>query len=235
MRNPQKKWASLREEEEEIKEEENYHHWRIAEWFPELDKKVLDCLYTYSIELMNFNEKLNLISSRTEKEADRLHFSDAIIGGRLLLSCTSTKEIYCFGSGNGFPGLILAIMDPERQFHLVDGDNRKTIFLKHVINRMELKNCHVHHNRIEDFPPASVHCVVSRALGNISQNLLRAHKICAPESEYFHFKGSSWVKEVSEIPIQICSLWAPQLVGEYQLPESDYTLALVLTRKRNSD
>lgn len=237
MGNPQQKYTSLTEQKEEDidNDAESYHHWRIPEWFPELDKDVVDHLYTYSMELINFNERLNLISSRTEQNTDQIHFSDSILGGKMLLEHTSKKQIYCFGSGNGFPGLVMAVLAPEREFHLVDGDNRKINFLKYVINRMELKNCYTHHDRIEDFPPNSVDCAVSRALGNISRSLLRAHKICAPGAEYFHFKGSKWITEVSEIPIQICSVWKPSLVGEYQLPESDYRLAIVMTKKKMED
>ena len=242
MTNSQKKWVSLPKEEKEPEGEakrgekgKEHHHWRISKWFPELSKGVLEKLYIYSIELINFNERLNLISPKTERDADQLHFADSIIGGKMILEASDQKEFYCFGSGNGFPGLVMACLAPEKTFHLVDGDSRKVNFLKYVINRMGLKNCTAHQKRIEDLDFGSVRCIVSRALGNISKCLLRSYKSCVNGGEYYHFKGSSWVQEVSEIPTQICALWEPSLLGEYKLPESDYSFAIVLTKRNDQD
>lgn len=209
--------------------------WRIPEWFPHLEKEKLEQLYIFFVEVLNFNSRLSLISSRTEEEIDRVHFADSILGGKMILEYTSKKEIHCFGSGNGFPGIVMASLDSERTFFLVDADARKINFLKYIIDRMELKNCTPIHQRVEDIPYNSVSCIISRALGNISQCLLKSYKVCKEGAEYFHFKGSSWMKEVSDIPIQICSFWSPKLIGEYQLPETQHNFAIVLTEREEND
>lgn len=205
--------------------------WRLEEWFSDLDKATLLKLQQYHFELINFNGKMNLISPSTEKHCDQVHFADAVMGGKLILNDASAKEIYDLGSGNGFPGIVMACLAPERSFVLVDKDMKKVEFLKYISNQLGLKNVTVKEGLFEDLELNSIQCAVSRAVGNISKTVLSLRKYCAVGCEYYHFKSDAWVKEVSEIPTQLCSVWQPRLVGQYELPSNGPRLAIVCTKK----
>ncbi len=206
--------------------------WRLPEWFSQiLTEAELNLLRAYHIELLHFNTRLNLISVQTESNADLVHFSDSVLGSKEILSYTEKDEIYDIGSGNGFPGVVLAILAPNRTIHLIDSDARKIEFLKHVAHRLGLKNLLPRHSRLEDLPKESIHCAVSRGLASIGRTLLLSRKACAVDCDYFHFKSSSWVTEVVDIPPQVCAYWTPKLVEEYDLPGGYNKLSVVVTKK----
>src|SRR5512135_36102 len=164
-------------------------YWRVPELFPDLNPEVLERLESYYSELVKFNQKLNLISRRSELDADVTHIADCVIGGRILLEASKSSTIYDVGSGNGLPGMILGILAPERKFVLVDSDMRKVEFLKIAISRMGMANVIAVRGRFEDLEEGSIPCAVSRGFANISKTILLARKPFSVGGEYFHFKG----------------------------------------------
>lgn len=205
--------------------------WRIREWFPKLSDEVSGKLKAFHYELIHFNGRINLISPRTERFADLIHFADSIMAAEVILAHTNKPEIYDIGSGNGIPGLVMAVLAPERKFVLIDKDARKIEFLKHCIARLSLKNASALQTRFEDIPDGAVTCAVSRGFASLSKALISARKACGLGTDYYHFKADSWVREVAEIPTQVCSLWSPELIKEYTLPDNGPKLAIVLTKK----
>ena len=206
-------------------------NWRLAKWFPGLKAGVGEKLKIYHSELLRFNKATNLISAKTANNADLLHFADSIIGGGVILNATEAEHIYDIGSGNGFPGLVLAIMDPVRKFTLVDSDMRKLEFLKHIISSLKLTNVDVEHARVEDFPEGSIECAVSRAFAPLAKAMSICSRAMKPGSCHYHFKSDSWGTEVLRIPIQIGRNWEPSLVGDYNLPGVKLKLSIVSVKK----
>ncbi len=205
--------------------------WRIDQWYPELNAEVRASLKKYQEELLKFNKTVNLIGVKTIPFSDAIHFADSILACRLLLGKTKAEEIYDFGSGNGFPGLVLALMAPAKKIVLVEMDQRKAEFLKHIILTLSIKNTSVLIRSIESLPDASVRCAVSRGLASISKAILMARKCFAVGGIFYQIKGEEWASEISEIPSQLCSFWQPGLVGEYKLPVGEVKFALVQTEK----
>ena len=62
-------------------------------------------------------------------------------GANCLQALSLPAKIFDIGSGNGFPGLLMAILDPGHEYNLVESDARKCEFLKHCYHRLELKEC----------------------------------------------------------------------------------------------
>lgn len=209
------------------------HHWRLATWFKDLTPHQIDQLKIYHSELIKFNGRINLISPRTEKAADHIHFADCVLGSRLVLKRAAAKnEIYDLGSGNGLPGLVLAVLAPEKKLILVDADARKIEFLKHCATRLNLSNVSFVNGRLEDLPEGSIHCAVCRGLASISKALLMARRASSEDCEFYHFKGDTWPNEVAEMPSQLLAHWEPKEVDNYTLPESDIKLSIVQTRRK---
>ena len=67
------------------------------------------------------------------------------------------------GSGSGFPGICLAIIDPERKITLVDSNRKKTAFLTHVKNELKLNSVTVRNERVEDINQINDENIVCRA------------------------------------------------------------------------
>ncbi len=207
--------------------------WRIPQFFPDMDSSVHKKLFLYLQELIRFNGRINLISTRSEPSADIVHIADAILASKMILKSSDQREIYDIGTGNGLPGVVMSILAPDRQIVFLDKDARKIEFVKHICSRLEIKNAFFLHQRVEELDIDSIHCAVSRGFASISKSLLLLRKAMANDAEYYHMKSDSWTREIADIPTQICSYWKPSLVGTYTLPgESGANLSIVLTKKK---
>lgn len=208
--------------------------WRIPEWFKDLPEETLSKLKTYHSELIRFNAKLNLIGRQTEREADEQHFADCIPAAQTVLSRVQDGVVYDFGSGNGLPGVILAIVAefaaPQLKIVLVDSDERKAEFLKQMIFGLKLSNAQVLNQRVEELK-GQVQFAITRGFASISKVALVCKDVVIPGGEIFHMKSSTWVREVGEMPSQLCAFWAPSLLAEYNLPTSQARRAIVSTKK----
>lgn len=213
--------------------------WRVPEWFPDLNPTVLEKLKSYHSELIRFNNTVNLIGVKTIPTADLVHFADSILAAKLIMQSVDGKPspidvIHDFGSGNGFPGLILAIMYPKLKVICVDTDQRKCEFLKHMTSHLKLTNVEVTTRAVEAFPENSVKWAVSRGFAQIPKAVLLTRKIIPLGGSYFHLKSEEWAAEIAAIPTQLCSFWSPALVGQYRLPVGEINFAVVRTDRIGS-
>lgn len=207
-------------------------YWRIDEWFPDLSPEVRTRLKTYHEELLKFNRTVNLISSKTIFVADALHFADAILASQTIQRAhPKIDKIFDLGSGSGFPGLVFGILYPQVQIVLVEVDQKKCEFLRHMIGLLKTSNVSVENKSIESFPDGSMNYVMARGLASISKAILLARKVVPKGGIFFHLKSEEWGMEVSDIPTQLCSVWAPSLVGEYKLPVGAVKFSVIKTDK----
>lgn len=205
--------------------------WRIPEWFPDLTADQMGKLKKYHDELLRFNRSLNLIGVKTIPIADAIHFADSILSSRIISKSGKIDELYDFGSGNGFPGLVYAILFPQTKVKLVDSDARKCEFLKHTAAFVGLTNVEVLSRQVESLPEKSVQFAVSRGFATIPKSILVARKLVKTGGAYFHLKSEEWAKEIADIPTQLCSFWLPSALGEYKLPIGEIKFAVVKTEK----
>lgn len=205
--------------------------WRVPEWFPELPSVLLEQLRLFHSELLKFNVKLNLISRTTERDSDEVHFADSLYASDLILKTKAEGPIHDIGSGNGLPGLVLALCAPDRQIFLVESDSRKCEFIKHIIHVLKLQNVTVMNVRLETLKAEEIKVGISRGFASISKTVLLLNKSFTKGGKFFHLKGSNWSTEIAEIPSQLISVWAPELIGEYSMPVTQARRAVVCTTK----
>lgn len=211
---------------------ESINQWRIDSWFSDFNPDVLRRFKDYHTELVKFNKTLNLVSAKTVPVSDALHFADSILASRVIAkSNPKIQEIYDLGSGNGFPGLIFAILNPSIKVNLIDSDQRKCEFMKHIVNTCKIQNANIQNIKVEDLKDGSVMYAMSRGFASISKAILLLRKAVPKGGMLYHLKGEQWAMEVSEIPTQLCSLWNPALVGEYRLPIGEIKFAVIRTDK----
>ena len=177
--------------------------WQIPEWYPEFSQDTLNLLKSYHDEIIKFQKSVHLVSHGTLKDLDHVHFSDCLEGGKLLLKDSSSEIICDMGSGNGFPGIVLAITEPERKILLVDRHHKKVHFLKHCILHLGLKNAEAICGDIQD--QKNIHTVVTRAFGSLSEilNTLDGKEV----HEIYCFKGPFWPDEWEEVSPAMKEKW----------------------------
>lgn len=219
------------QDDKDLRPEPPQPSWRMRHWFPELGEEALSRLRIFHLELLRFNKSMSLISRRTESEADLHHFADCVIAGRHLLERTKAPKIFDIGSGNGLPGLVIATLDPSREVVCIDSNAKKVEVIRHLARKMHLENVSAKQVRLEELQEGEIECAVSRGFASIAKTLLLSRKPVATNGDYFHMKGSSWVREVGDIPSQICSFWSPKLVSDYHLPEGGHLLSLIVTSR----
>lgn len=206
--------------------------WRIKEWFPDLSEKAVLTLRSYFDLVIKHNKTLSLISPKSIPVADALHFADCILASQIILEDSpGIKEIFDFGSGNGFPGVVFAALHQEIKVNLVEADLRKVEFLRHVVDTLGLSNVKVYHSAFESLPADSVKFAMVRGFANISKTILLARKIMPRGGVLYHMKGEQWGLEITEIPTQLCSIFFPALVREYLLPGTQIRFGVVKTTK----
>ena len=130
----------------------------LGETLPEGSAKKLGALID---ELERWNRKINLTAIRDRDDMITSHLLDSLVAGPLL----EGESILDVGTGPGFPGLPLAIAYPERQFTLLDSNNKKIMFAQHVAGLLDLTNVSTVKGRGEDYAPGhGFDTVIARAL-----------------------------------------------------------------------
>lgn len=194
---------------------------RLKEWASNLTDVQIDRCEIYIRELLHFNKTLNLISSNTVARVDAVHILDVIRAWALIESRIPTGSlVYDFGTGNGLPGLLMAALAPDREFKLLDRDQRKLEFCKHVIAELKLTNVSVRNLDVTELPGGSVKFAVSRGFASVMKSLVMMKSIFAPGGRFFMMKGESWAVELSELPPAVFGAWKTEMVGQYSIPDS---------------
>ncbi len=99
-----------------------------------------------------------------------------------------TRVLADFGSGAGFPGLVMAILGvPE--VHLVESDTRKCAFLGEAARRFAPYPVKIHRGRIEEIEPIGADVVTARALAELDTLLGYAARHLKPDGVCLFLKG----------------------------------------------
>jgi 16S rRNA (guanine527-N7)-methyltransferase len=197
----------------------NEPRWRIREWFQDLDERTLERLRIYHLELVRWTKKINLISPATVEEADRIHFADSILGCRLVMNdAKEANEFWDLGSGNGFPGIVLGILNPSLGVICVDSDERKTAFIKQVIPRLELENIGARIQRLEKIPAEAIGFSINRGLAALEKTLMLTERAVVKNGIVYSMKGADWKQELTAAEKVAGDKWQTDAIGEYTLP-----------------
>ena len=127
-------------------------------------------LYKYMNLLIEWNKNVNLTAITEENEVILKHFIDSAIVNKYL---GNYKTLIDVGTGAGFPGLVLKIVNEELDITLLDALNKRISFLNEVIVENNLNNIIALHGRAEDFGKdinyrEKYDVVVSRAVANMN-------------------------------------------------------------------
>lgn len=113
----------------------------------DLFEKTMEAFDLYLRELLKWNEKMNLTAIRSEKGIVLKHFLDSLSVFPHLPKISSLLDI---GSGAGFPGIPLKMIQPSLEVTLIDSVRKKIDFQSHIIRTLGLKGIAAIHGRVQD-------------------------------------------------------------------------------------
>jgi len=137
----------------------------LGEFQISLDDKQVLLIQKYIRILLHWNEKLNLTAIRDPLEILHRHFCESMYGA--IAVPVKFGRLADIGSGAGFPGIPLKLLQPEMELFLVESNIKKGTFLAEVVRELELANARVLISRYEELSEelAPLDYVSSRALG----------------------------------------------------------------------
>lgn len=106
-------------------------------------------LKKYMKLLTEWNNKFNLTAIINEKDIYLKHFYDSLC--LLKYEDLNNKKVCDIGTGAGFPGMVLAIVNEESIITLIESNNKKVKFLEIVKEELNLKNVNIICSRVEDY------------------------------------------------------------------------------------
>jgi 16S rRNA (guanine527-N7)-methyltransferase len=175
----------------------------IFQYFPDLSdlqKKQFNQLYPLYKE---WNDKINVIS---RKDVDNLYINHVLhsLGIAKVNSFKPGAQVLDVGTGGGFPGIPLAILFPETQFHLVDSIGKKITVVKNVAEGLNLKNVTAEQIRAEQIKE-KYDFIVSRAVTRLKEfhgwihDKVKAKSVHDMDNGILYLKGGDLDEELGEL------------------------------------
>ncbi|MBX2946448.1 MAG: 16S rRNA (guanine(527)-N(7))-methyltransferase RsmG [Cyclobacteriaceae bacterium] len=174
----------------------------IQKYFSLTDKQAyqfgeLDSLYR------SWNEKINVIS---RKDIDNLYVNHVLhsLGIAKVMSFKPGADVLDVGTGGGFPGIPLAILFPETNFHLVDSIGKKITVVNAVAEALGLKNVKGEQIRAEQLK-GEYDFIVSRAVTRLKEFYGWVHQkakrksVHALDNGILYLKGGDLAEELTEL------------------------------------
>jgi 16S rRNA (guanine527-N7)-methyltransferase len=151
----------------------------------------------------DWNEKINVIS---RKDIDNLYINHVLhsLGIAKVMGFEAGANVLDVGTGGGFPGIPLAILFPETNFHLVDSIGKKITVVQAVAQGLGLKNVKAEHTRAEQIK-GEYDFVISRAVTRMKEFHSWIHKkikkksIHALPNGILYLKGGDLAEELDEL------------------------------------
>jgi 16S rRNA (guanine527-N7)-methyltransferase len=172
-------------------------------------------------ELETGNAQFNLTAIRDRPGMLRKHVLDSLT----LQPYLRGERLADVGTGAGFPGLALAIVNPVRHFSLIEATGKKARFVEQTVQRIGCGNAQVVHSRAETYRPLELFdTVMARALSSLADFVAYAGHLCSPGGRLLAMKGKRPDEEMSALPksfrvLAVHTLKVPGLTDERHLVE----------------
>lgn len=197
------------------------------------DSKI-EKFFDYMNLLISWNQKINLTAITEEKEIIIKHFIDSLTINKYI---ENYNKIYDIGTGAGFPGIPLKILNDNKEFTLIDALNKRIVFLNEIKDELELKQIELIHGRVEDLAKNIEYrekgeVVVSRAVANLSTLVEYMLPFAKIGGICICMKGNKILEELKNAEKAINILGGElEKIDNFVLPGSDLERNIVIIRK----
>jgi 16S rRNA (guanine527-N7)-methyltransferase len=203
----------------------------------ELSLKSQQKLDFYLNGIRFWNKRINLISRKKDKPEDIYrHFLDSLLLFKAI-DIPAGSKILDLGSGAGFPAIPLKIIREDLNIVMVESIRKKVLFLKKMIELLELKNTEVLQERIENLQNStnltnSFDFITAKAFGKLKETITICYPFLRANGLLVAYKGSSYKSEIIEFLQRDKN---PKLQVEdikyFELPEKGLKRFFVLIQK----
>ncbi|MDX8552069.1 16S rRNA (guanine(527)-N(7))-methyltransferase RsmG [Tenacibaculum sp. 1B UA] len=176
----------------------------IKKYFDNLSEKQLEQFSKLQELYQDWNLKINVVS---RKDIDELYLRHVLhsLGIAKVMEFKSGAKVMDVGTGGGFPGIPLAILFPQTQFHLVDSIGKKIKVVNEVTEGLGLKNVKTTHGRVEEVND-TYDFIVSRAVAQMEtfqrwvKNKVHKKQNHALKNGILYLKGGDLTEELANFP-----------------------------------
>ena len=160
-----------------------------------LDDAKADLLARFCDRLLEWNAKIDLSSITDPDEVREKHVLDSLAGVPLLRA--TDLRIADLGSGGGFPGVVLAIIDPSRKVVSMESRGKKGVFQRQAARELGITNLEVRSERIEALEMEPPHVITARALADIDELVRLTERWLRKGSHLLAYKSSKVDEELA--------------------------------------
>lgn len=165
----------------------------------EVTLEKLDKLKIYSQFLQEYNEHTNLTAIKNTEDIYLKHFYDSLTITKVI-NLNEYETLLDFGTGAGFPGMVLKIFYPHLKVTLLDSNNKKTKFLEKLKEKINVENLEIINKRVEDLNKTHLNyfdIVTARAVTNMPVLTELALPLVKKDKYFIAMKGSN-TEEIEE-------------------------------------
>lgn len=190
-------------------------------------------LLTYGEMLLETNRVMNLTAITAPRDVAALHFLDS--AALLTREDLRGKRVIDVGTGAGFPGLVLKILEPTVDLTLLDAQQKRVAFLERVCQALSLTGTECVHARAEEYAAArrgAYDVAVSRAVAELNVLCELSLPFVRAGGTFLAMKSVDSDAEIARASRAIRTLGGePVGTEEYRIPGTDVTHRLVRIRK----
>ena len=195
-------------------------------------EKQLEQLEKYYELLIYWNERINLTRIINKEDVYLKHFYDSLTIVKVV-DLNKMNTLLDFGTGAGFPGLVLKIMFPNIKVTLVDSLQKRINFLDIVIKELDLKEITTIHERVENLKNINFDVITTRAVANLEKLIVYTHTLIENNTKFIPLKAN--VDEELEQAKKVLNKYSLYIEKQEQffLPKENSIRNILVIEKRN--
>ncbi len=205
---------------------------KIKKYFDEAkipisEKQIMQFALYYKLIVEN-NDDNDLTRIKGEDQFVIKHFIDSVYYTKFLSLPESLVDI---GTGAGFPGIPLKIMNPQIHLILAEQRSRRVEFLKLAVKELKLNGVEFYGHKVTDKSFFNVRGVVTRALEDAPETLSRVEHFLPEGGAVIFLKGPDAAGDLQSLSDSNKKNYTLELDRSYSLPGTDFARRILLFRK----
>lgn len=198
-----------------------------------LSKEQISKFESYLDLLLEWNEKFNLTAITDKDEIEEKHFIDSI--ELVKYFDVKNKTLLDVGTGAGFPGIPLAIVEPTLKVTLLESNGKRVSFLKEAVKVLDLKNVDIIQGRVEELGTREKYdFVTARAVKELNILLELCFYLVKVGGSFIAYKSSGVEEEILNAKHALKCLQIEEFKKfDYYLPKSKNSRVFLGILKKN--
>ena len=182
--------------------------------------------------LIEKNKVMNLTTIVDKKEVYYKHFYDSASLVKVI-NLNKINNLCDFGSGAGFPGIVLKIVFPNLNITLLDALQKRVIYLNDIISKLNLQNICAIHERGE-FHKNQYDIVTARAVANIEKLVTYTMPLLKKDGLFIAMKGNISEELNDQVKKKLTQKYKLTEIKEFTLPKENSKRSLIVLQNKIS-